>query len=285
MSPPDVRLLALDLDGTLLRRDGAVTDEDAAAIAEARARGVVVTFATGRLSSSTMPLARALDLEAPLVCADGAVLFCPRRSIPLAQTPLATSAVTALFGHLHARSLATFWFTHEAVCGGEDDVARFPFVAGWTPKFVPHRNHSSPLAPLPDLPPITAIGVGPEKEVLAVEADLRADAAVQGELTVFPIRTTDHWVVRLTPDGCTKAVGLAWLAGTLGISPSEVVAIGDWYNDLAMLEWAGQSFAMGHAPREVKAAAKAVLDATVDTGGAVAEALGRLSDSRTRVVR
>lgn len=285
MSTPEARLIALDLDGTLLRRDGSIADEDRAAISAARARGVVVTLATGRLTSSTMPLAQALDLDAPLVCADGAVLFDPTRGVPLAQTSLATSAVTALFAHLHARSLAAFWFTHEAVCGEAEDVARFPFVAGWTPNFVPYPNHTTPLAPLPGLPPITAIGVGPEKDVLEVEDALRADPAVAGEVITFPIRTTDHWVVRLTPDGCTKAVGLARLTRDLGITAAEVVAIGDWYNDLPMLAWAGQSFAMGHAPPEVQAAARAVLEATVETGGAVAEALSRLAAAPARVTR
>jgi hydroxymethylpyrimidine pyrophosphatase-like HAD family hydrolase len=50
-----------------------------------------------------------------------------------------------------------------------------------------------------------------------------------------------------------------------------VATIGDWYNDVSMLEWAGQSFAMGQAPAEVKGAAKHSLRATAETGGAVAE--------------
>jgi hydroxymethylpyrimidine pyrophosphatase-like HAD family hydrolase len=275
-APPPVRLLALDLDGTLLRRDGTVTPADRAAIAAAQARGVVVTLATGRLSSSTMPVAEALGLDAPLVCADGAVLFCPKTVLPLHQVPLGVEAVGAMLGTLHRRSLAGFWFTHEAVCGSEEEIARFPFVSGWTPRFSPHQNHGAPLAPLAGLPPITAIGVGPEVAIQAALAELRADPAVTGELTVFNIRTTDHWVVRLTPSDCTKALGLEQMARDLAIAPAEVLALGDWYNDIPMLEWAGRSFAMGHAPPEVQRAAKGVVEATVDTGGGVAEALARV---------
>jgi len=235
-----------------------------------------VTLATGRLSSSTMPVAEALGLQDPLVCADGAVLFCPKKVAPLHQVPLAVTAVSAMLAALRRRSLAGFWFTHEAVCGAEEEVARFPFVSGWTPRFSPHQNHDAPLAPLAGLPPITAIGVGPEAEIQAALAELRADPAVAGELTVFNIRTTEHWVVRLTPSDCTKALGLEQLAGDLGIAASEVLTVGDWYNDIPMLAWAGRSFAMGHAPLEVQRAAKGVVEATFETGGAVAEALARV---------
>jgi len=94
---------------------------------------------------------------------------------------------------------------------------------------------------------------------------------------VFPIRTTDHWVVRLTPGGCSKARGLAEVTEQLSISANEVATIGDWYNDVSMLEWAGHSFAMGQAPEEVKQAAKRSLRATATTGGAVAEVMHLLN--------
>jgi len=270
------RLLALDVDGTLLRSDGTVADADRAAIATALEQGVVVTLATGRLSSAAMPFARALALEAPLVCADGAVLFCPTRNIPLSQTPLAVPGLNSLLRCLRGQALAPFVFTHEAVCGAAADFDRFPFVAGWTPVRAPHDDLEVAVAAAGTLAPITAIGVGPESTVLQAEKVLRADPAIADEVAVFPIRTTAHWVVRLTPSGCSKALGLARVAQQLAISANEVATIGDWYNDISMLEWAGSSFAMGQAPAEVKSAAKRSLDATAETGGAVAEALAAL---------
>jgi hydroxymethylpyrimidine pyrophosphatase-like HAD family hydrolase len=105
---------------------------------------------------------------------------------------------------------------------------------------------------------------------------LHTDPTIADEVAIFPIRTTDHWVVRLTPSGCSKAAGLARVAEQLALSPDEVATIGDWYNDVSMLSWAGQSFAMGQAPAEVKRAAKQSLQATAETGGAVAEVLARL---------
>jgi HAD superfamily hydrolase (TIGR01484 family) len=267
------RLIAIDVDGTLLRNDGTVAPADREAIAAALAGGVAVTLATGRLSSSALPVARELALEAPLVCADGAVLFCPTRGIPLSQTPLGAPGLVRLLGGLRAQALAPFIFTHEAVCGAAADFERFSFVAGWTPMRAAHDDLERAAAAAGLFAPITAIGVGPEEDVLRAEASLRADPAIGDELNIFPIRTTPHWVLRLTPSGCTKALGLAEVARQLAISADQVVAIGDWYNDIPMLEWAGLSFAMGQAPAEVQRAARQTLRATAETGGAIAEAL------------
>jgi hydroxymethylpyrimidine pyrophosphatase-like HAD family hydrolase len=271
-----VRLIAIDVDGTLLRTDGTVAAEDRAAIAAALDRGVAVTLATGRLSSSAMPFARALALEAPLVCADGAVLFCPTRGVPLAQTPLALPGLNSLLRCLRAEALAPFVFTHEAVCGAAADFDRFPFVAGWTPMRAPHDDLAAAVVAAGPLAPITAIGVGPESAVRLAEQALRADVAIADDVAVFPIRTTDHWVVRLTPSGCSKALGLAQVAQQMALSADQVATIGDWYNDVSMLEWAGSSFAMGQAPDDVKRSAKRSLRATSETGGAVAEVLSFL---------
>jgi hydroxymethylpyrimidine pyrophosphatase-like HAD family hydrolase len=268
-----VRLIAIDVDGTLLRSDGTVAPEDRAAIAAVLERGIAVTLATGRLSSSAMPFARTLALQAPLVCADGAVLFCPNRNVPLAQRPLAGPGLESWLRCLGEEALAPFVFTHEAVCGAANDFDRFPFVSGWTPVRTPHEDLAIAAAAAGALAPITAIGVGPELAVLRAEERLRADPAIADEVAVFPIRTTDHWVVRLTPSGCSKAQGLEQVIEQLSISANEVATIGDWYNDVSMLKWAGHSFAMGQAPQEVKEAAKHSLRATAETGGAVAEVM------------
>jgi hydroxymethylpyrimidine pyrophosphatase-like HAD family hydrolase len=265
-----IRLLALDVDGTLLRSDGTVAEADREAIAGALARGIGITLATGRLSSSALPFARALGLEVPLVCADGAVLFCPTRAIPLVETPLSSNGLASFLAELRGQTLAPFVFSHEAVCGAAADFERFPFVSGWTDRFVTDAD------PVGGRAPITAIGVGPAEAVTAAHEALLADPAMPDDLAVFPIRTTDHWVVRLSPGGCSKAVGLANLADRLGIPCEEVAAVGDWYNDIAMLSWAGRSFAMGQAPAEVKEVAQRALRATAETGGAVAEALACL---------
>src|SRR6185295_4846190 len=95
---------------------------------------------------------------------------------------------------------------------------------------------------------ITAIGIGPSETINAVHDALLAHPGITDDVTAYPIRTTVHWVIRLSPGGCNKALGLALLAERLQIAATDVAAVGDWYNDVSMLSWAGHSFAMGQAP-------------------------------------
>jgi hypothetical protein len=280
MAPP--RLLAIDVDGTLLRRDGTLAPEDRAAIATARRRGLVVTLATGRLSAGALPLARELDLDAPLVCADGAVLFCPTARAPLSIVAVRPEASRALLDSLRRLLLAPFLFTHEAVIGAASDSALFPHLTGWTPKMqacddLDAACHADGMAA-----PVMAIGVGSAGAAEFAETTLRAHPDLGDDVDRFPIGATGHWIVRLAPSGCSKATGLAALARRLGFEPGEVATMGDWHNDLEMLGWSGWSFAMGHAPDEVKRAAKQILTATSASGGAVAEVVGRLEAARRR---
>jgi hydroxymethylpyrimidine pyrophosphatase-like HAD family hydrolase len=75
--------------------------------------------------------------------------------------------------------------------------------------------------------------------------------------------------------GATKGSALQWIAAHHGIDVREVVAVGDWLNDVPMFRVAGRSFAMAHATDEVKAAATEHLRADVTTGGGIAEAAER----------
>ena len=72
------------------------------------------------------------------------------------------------------------------------------------------------------------------------------------------------------PRGGTKGSALAWIAQHHGLHIDETVCVGDWHNDVPMLSVAGRSFAMGHAPEDVKSAATDVLDETSEHGGGIA---------------
>jgi hydroxymethylpyrimidine pyrophosphatase-like HAD family hydrolase len=273
-------LLALDIDGTLLRRDGSIAAADREAIAGAPAAGVTVTLATGRLSAATLPLARELGIDAPLVCADGAAIFCPKTEAPLALITLPSSSLSRFVSCLNKQELAPFLFTHHAAHGSPGHAQRFPFIAGWTPDVVACDNLLGVLDGPSALRVVTAIGLGPERAARQAQERLFTSVDSDDEVVTFPIGTTDNWVVRLGRRGCSKAVGLADVANRLAIGVSDVAAVGDWFNDIPMLAWAGHSFAMGQAPADVRSAAKHRLRATSETGGAVAEALAWLAENR-----
>src|SRR4051812_39576334 len=106
--PP--RLLAVDLDGTLVRTDGSIHAADRGAILRAREAGADVTLATGRPASLSLALARSLELDTPLVCDDGAALVCPLTGRLCEATPLQDDAVAALLRAMTAHALAPFVF-------------------------------------------------------------------------------------------------------------------------------------------------------------------------------
>jgi hypothetical protein len=269
-------LLAVDMDGTLLRDDKTIAREDVEAIRSAPAHGIAVTIATGRLTTGALPVARELGLSMPLVCADGAVLVDPqlgtllhRRSI-LAER--AAHAIDTILGH----GLAPYVFLADSIhCESSGEQHR-AVVETWTPNLFVHGSLTAAVAwREPECVAMT-VGIGSEEWVLRASERLR-DAHL-GELDTvhFSLFGTPVWAVRSLPGGCDKGQMLAELARRLGMPRSRVAAVGDWLNDLGMFGFAGRSFAMGHAPSSVQRAATDVLRSTSRAGGGVAEAIAAL---------
>jgi Cof subfamily protein (haloacid dehalogenase superfamily) len=269
-------LLAVDMDGTLLRDDKTIAPEDIAAVRAAAAHGIAVTIATGRLTTGVLPVVRELGLSTPMVCADGAVLIDPvlgtllsRRSI------LATHAVRAV-DILREHKLLPYVFLADSIHCEAPGEAHRSVVSTWTPEMFVHGSLASASAWQEPETVTMTLGLGSEDWVRRAAAELQ-DAHV-GELDTvhFNLFGTPVWAVRSLPGGCDKGQMLGHLAQSLGLPPARVAAVGDWLNDLGMFEFAGRSFAMGHAPAVVRAAATDVLRATSVAGGGVAEAIAAL---------
>ena len=121
------------------------------------------------------------------------------------------------------------------------------------------------------------IAVGTKEEIDALVSAL-APAADLVAPVAFPVRRDalpGHWAMMARAAGVTKGSALQWIAAHHGVDVREVVAVGDWLNDVPMFQVAGRSFAMAHASDEVKAAATEHLCADVTTGGGIAEAAER----------
>jgi hydroxymethylpyrimidine pyrophosphatase-like HAD family hydrolase len=272
------RLLAIDLDGTLLRDDGEIAPEDRAAIERAAEAGIGVTLATGRLGPGALPHARALGLSAPLVCADGGATFCASTERLLDVSPLPLRVIERLLD-LATDGLSAFLVTPDAILGSRDAPGA-NLLEGWIPQLSPTDDLREALLGGPPLPIVAAFAVGDEQSVRT-----RAAAFVRAEddgadVDVFSLADGGPWAFRLSPAGVSKGVALERIAEQLGLDSGDVAVIGDWYNDIAMLRWAGHSFAMGQAPAPVVEAARHHLRATARTGGGVAEALDRLLGPR-----
>lgn len=233
------RMLATDLDGTLLGPDGVVSERTIRALTLAREAGLIVALVTGRPPRWLAPVIEQTGWHGLAVCANGAVLVdletrTVERTFPMADATLlhVIARVRKLlpgssFGVEHVREGAHI---DNELASSED---RFEDqVLGGTA--------------------IKLLVRGPAGN----NADLVLDQ-IQDELdgvVTVTHSTTSELLLEICRHGVTKASGVAWLAAAHGIDRQNVVAVGDMPNDLPMLLWAGQGFAMGNAHSAVRAA-------------------------------
>jgi Cof subfamily protein (haloacid dehalogenase superfamily) len=269
-------LLAIDMDGTLLRDDKTIAEEDVAAIRAASSHGIAVTIATGRLTTGALPTARELGLSTPLVCADGGVLIDPLSGATLHQLRIvserATSAVEALLGH----GLVPYVFLAGAIhCEPSGERYR-AVVDTWSRDLIVHPSllHAGDWKRAEGVS--MTVGIGAQSAVEQASEHLRAKHADALDTVHFSMTGMAAWAVRSLPPGCDKGEMLARLALRMDIPQSRVVAVGDWFNDIGMFKYAGRSFAMGHAPDLVREAASDVLRSTSARGGGIAEVIATL---------
>ena len=128
-APPRFKLLATDLDGTLLDRSGAIHERDRRAIAELQRRGVAVTIVTGRMYSGTRDLARSLQLDGPIGCLDGSAIVAVREDRHLVSRGLAREAGRALQAVLAGGSPAVFILGRDQIFHDARGVAVRPVPA------------------------------------------------------------------------------------------------------------------------------------------------------------
>jgi hypothetical protein len=266
------RLLAVDLDGTLLRDDGEIAFEDRMALHRARARGVHVTIATGRLVGGAVPLARELGLKLPLICADGAATACPRTASFLEASTLEPAALDRVLSAVRAAGLVPFLLTPETIFG-TPAAESLAFLRHWNVSVLAEPALRDAALGSPALPVVIVLAFGAAAQVRAALSNVAAPAFTPAAVsaTTFSVPGTPHFALRVAAAGVDKASALARLAASLGLVRAEVAVVGDWFNDVPLFRWAGHSYAMGQAPEAVAGAAKRRLAATAVAGGGVAE--------------
>lgn len=271
------RLIAIDLDGTLLQRDGTILARDLDAVARVRKAGVAVTLCTGRLYSGSRHVAEQLGLEGPMGCVDGSQLMLH------SATGCSSMHVTGIQGAhalklrevLGRRQSARFFVAGDRIIHDAAGAQFAPFVTTWTRDLeLSDDLHRHPLWEEP-AGVLAAIVVGPLADVEATAAELRAELGPPANVNTWALHRFEGlggMMVRAA--GRTKGTAMAAIGDTLGIGVKEMVAVGDWHNDVPMFQVVGRSFAMKTAPDEVKAAATDQVGCELTEGG-VAEAIER----------
>ena len=254
-----IRLLAIDLDGTLVNHDLVMNPRDVAAVKAASAAGVRVVLATGRMFKSSLRFAEPLGLKGPIInyqgaivreIASGEVWYRCELTVPMQQRVLALAEPKDWHVNVYVDERV-----YTARARPEADlyarIGMVPYeVVGPLSKWV--RQNSTKMV---------LVDLNPEN----VPARITELTAWMGD--VASVTRSLDWFVEVVNPEVSKARALAMVADRLGIAQAEVCAIGDNTNDTDMVLWAGFGVAMGNAPSPLKGIAKYVTG-TVDEAGA-----------------
>ena len=263
------RLVATDLDGTLLRSDGTLDARTREAIARMEASGVPVVLCTARPARVLRPLAQATGHRGIAVCSNGSVIWDLHTERVVDTFPFTVRAAREVVARLRAALPEATWAMER-----HDVFAR-------EPRYVPHW-------PVPDDTVIAELdallGVAP-LQLMVRHPWLSGDELVAharelvSDLAELSHSSTADTLLEIGAAGVSKASGLALLCQRRGVDRADVLAFGDMPNDLAMLEWAGRSVAVANAHPDVIAIADEVTGSN-DEGG-VAAVLERVLSDRS----
>ncbi len=249
------RLVALDIDGTLVDEHERITAPVAAAVRRARDLGVHVVLATGRSSFGIASVIERLDMrQGHGVASNGAVTFTyPPIEIATATTFDAGTAVRKVLEVVPGALVAV-----EVLGRGYRSNA--PFPEGEITGEIWIQDVDRLISE-----PVTRVIIRDPSSSAADFLKLADDLGLQG-INYFVGYTA--WL-DLAPAGVSKASALSKVAAELGVAAADVLAIGDGRNDVEMLGWAGRGVAMGQAPADVQAAADAVTGTWAEDGVAL----------------
>ncbi len=261
-----IRLLALDIDGTIVGEDLVLHERTIRAIAEAQRMGVIVSIVTGRMTSSAAGFARQLGLTGPIVGYQGALA----RRLPvdgerglgriLWHRPLSTDVARRIVRWTRAAGLEPHFNDLESLVLPFDEPRADDYSAFVGGRLTRVPDLESWLDGRATVTKVIAVGDGSHPRRVY-------PAAVEEFGRVSEVTISHPRFLEFVAPGVTKGAALARLARRDRIPMGQVMAIGDQLNDLEMIAAAGHGVAMGNAPAEVRAVARYVAG-DVDAQGA-----------------
>jgi len=260
------RLLALDLDGTLLPRSKTLTPRAHRAVRAVRDAGVTVVLASGKTLHLTEAYARELGLDGPVVALDGGLVRDGAEGDLLVRVAVPAGTAAEVLDRLSGLALSPF------LADGADRLLIHEALADWE-SFLGVYATRTLLSPRPladaEGDPFFVSLIGSPEEVGRGEAALAPWAA--NGLSVFSARFLDRDIAILVVRPKTdKGQALARVTAHLGVEREAVTAIGDWKNDTAMIRWAGTGVAMPRSAPETTAVADLVLPLGSEEDGVAA---------------
>src|SRR5712691_2779474 len=271
LTPTSIKLLVIDIDGTLLNPEEKITARTRASVRAAQEAGIVVTLATARRYCNTAEIANELGLLGPIILYDGAMIVRHPDAKIVNSRPLradiAQQAVEVLVRHGIQPVVHPDGGLEEEIWTGPAELDNLwidAYFAAYAERMrrMPYANlcagHPDPLRVVAFAGEEAVQGLIPEVSAL----DCSWTSIKRGSYHTAELVVMDR--------GCSKASGTAALAQSLHIPLQEVMALGDNNNDVEMLRSVGWGVAMGQAPHNVKAAANVVTANNWEDGAAQA---------------
>ena len=256
----DVKIIAIDVDGTLIDDKHNISERNSAAVRAAQAAGIKVVLATGRSRRSCLKFLDTLSIDAPsifinglnIAAADGATLH--NRFLDLTVTD-------RFLAFLAQRPLPYIAYTADGIAT--------PKRSYWTDLIIDY-NEPAPteVADIRQCAIYKLIALVPPEEAQALSSELSIWMGNGAEVLV-----TNPEMVEIMPAGTTKGVGLSWLSEQLNVPMAQIMAIGNGENDVTMVVSAGIGVAMGNSAQVLLDSADLIVADNNHSG--VAEAIGR----------
>ena len=254
------RLVATDLDGTIVRSDGTISDRTREAIARVEQAGVPFVMVTGRPPRWMAPIADATGHRGLAVCANGALVYDLHTERVVRSWLLDPADAREVIEALR-RALPGIAFAVEK--GPTDGL---PGGFGRESAYIPRWDAANvEVLPLDELLAGGAVKLLARHEEMGSDALLEAARSHVGAL-VEATHSSNDGLLEISAVGVSKASGLAHLAEERGVEAADVIAFGDMPNDLPMLAWAGRGIAVANAHPEVLASAGEVTASNDDDG-------------------
>jgi Cof subfamily protein (haloacid dehalogenase superfamily) len=260
-----VKLIATDLDGTLLRNDGTVSRRTLDALRTAVEAGAEVVFVTARPPRFVDALTAATGLVGTAVCSNGAIVYDIGRREVISSRPLGVAAARQVAAALR-EELPSVGF-------GVETGQHVRYEPSYALRMPEDAAAEVPVALLDDLWTVPFVKLLAHSRHHSADSMVAVAEAVAGGRAQFT-HSGGHGLLEVSALGVGKASTLAALCAGRGIEARDVVAFGDMPNDLTILRWAGIGYAVGNAHEAVLAAAdRRTLTNTEDGVAAVLEEL------------
>lgn len=237
------KLMAVDIDGTLLDSAGKLTEETIKAVRMGVNKGLVFTISSGRPLQGVMPLVESLDLNLPVIIFNGAMIVMARTKEVLYEKNLSPGKAESIvrLGEKLGTTVVLWADNKLYVNRLNENSRRYGRNSGVEPELIT------------DLGEVVKNGVSKVLWYDDVELIEKYEREIGNYLSAgITFHTSQPFYLEFVDEGASKAIALEKLGEHFGIKREEIIAVGDGFNDLSMIEYAGLGVAMGNAKDAIK---------------------------------